>query len=224
MAFRYDLMSSDWKRRMNRMSRAVKRSSTRTGGPQAAIAASGCSGLRVLHQPAAEADPDRYDGVARFFHWTFAVWIIYASVAGYSITRLANGPVHEFLSQLNMSIGTVLIVLFPFRVGWKLVRNEPRALRDVSATQQLLARIVHAVMYAVIFAVLASGFLMVPNGYSFFGLVEIHTPFEKGPLTDELFAVHRATCALLAGLVVLHVAAVIKHQLVARNDVLRRML
>jgi len=137
---------------------------------------------------------------------------------------MADGPVREFLSQLNMSIGTVLMLLFPLRVGWKLVRTEPRALPDVSATQQSLAHIVHGVIYVMIFAVLASGFLMVPNGYSFFGLVEIHTPFEKGPLTDELFAVHRATCALLAGLVMLHVAAVIKHQLFARNDVLRRML
>jgi cytochrome b561 len=36
--------------------------------------------------------------------------------------------------------------------------------------------------------------------------------------------VHRASCALLAGLVALHVLAVIKHQLIARNGVLRRML
>jgi superoxide oxidase len=200
-------MSSDWNWRMNGMTRAAERSSAHAGESQTAIAQHG-----------------RYDGVARFFHWTFAVWIIYASIAGYSIARMADGPVREFLSQLNMSIGTVLILLFPLRVGWKLVRTEPRALPDVSATQQSLARIVHGVIYVMIFAVLASGFLMVPNGYSFFGLVEIHTPFEKGPLTDELFAVHRATCAGLAGLVVLHVAAVIKHQLIARNDVLRRML
>jgi cytochrome b561 len=87
-----------------------------------------------------------------------------------------------------------------------------------------VARIVHAVIYVMIFAVLTSGFLMVPNGYSLFGLVEIHTPFQKDQLTDELFAVHRTSCALLAGLVLLHVLAVIKHQLIARNGVLRRML
>jgi superoxide oxidase len=200
-------MSSDGKQRMNGMSRAAGRPSAHRGESPTAIAQQG-----------------RYDGVARFFHWTFAVWIIYVSIAGYALTQLANGPAREFLSQLNMSIGTVLIVLFPLRVIWKLVRIQPRALPNVSAMQQTLAHIVHAVIYVVIFAVLASGFLMVPNGYSFFGLVQIHTPFGKGALTDELFAVHRATCALLAGLVMLHVAAVIKHQLIARNDVLRRML
>ncbi len=100
----------------------------------------------------------------------------------------------------------------------------PRALPGVSAGQYLLARGIHSVIYVTIFAVLASGFLMVPNGYSFFGLVEIHTPFPKGPLTDTFFAVHRVGCALLAALVTLHVLAVVKHQLIARNDVLRRMV
>jgi superoxide oxidase len=179
--------------------------------------------MRVNRQPEA-AMHGRYDGIARFFHWTFAVCIIYASIAGYSLTRIANGPVHDCLSQLNMSIGTVLIALFPFRVGWKLVRKGPRALPGVSARQQSLAHFVHGVIYVTIFAVLASGFLMVPGGYSFFGLVEIHTLFQKGPLTDELFVMHRAACALLSGLVLLHVLAVIKHQLIARNDVLRRMV
>jgi superoxide oxidase len=65
---------------------------------------------------------------------------------------------------------------------------------------------------------------MVPDGYSFFGLVEIHTPFAKGALTEQLFVFHRMSCALLAALVVLHVLAVIKHQLISRVDVLRRML
>ncbi|MFD1554939.1 cytochrome b [Paraburkholderia silviterrae] len=180
----------------------------------------GLDRLKLASRPAL----DRYDGVARFFHWTFAACIVYASVAGYTLTRIASGPVHHFLSQLNMSIGTVLIVLFPFRAGWKLVRTEPRAMRGVSVRQQSLAHGVHGVLYLTMFAVLTSGFLMVPNGYSFLGLFEIHTPFQRGPLTDELFTVHRASCALLAGLVVLHVLAVIKHQLIARNDVLRRML
>ncbi len=209
---------------MNRMSRAARQSSTHEGEPLTEIGQDGQSGLRGLVQVQAETDRGRYDSVARFFHWTFAAWIIYASITGYSLTRMADGPVHDSLSQLNMSIGTVLIVLFPLRVGWKLVRIAPPALPDVSVEQQLLARIVHVVIYVTIFAVLASGFLMVPNGYPLFGLVEIHTPFQKGPLTDELFAVHRASCALLVGLVILHVAAVIKHQLISRNDVLRRML
>ncbi len=169
-------------------------------------------------------DLDRYDGLARFLHWIFAAGIIYASIAGYTVARLSSGPERDVLSRLNMSIATVLIVLFPLRVYWKFARIEPRALPGVSQAQRTLANGVHALMYVTIFVVLASGFLMVPNGYSFFGLVEIHTPFVNGPLTEEFFVIHRAACALLAGLVMLHVLAVVKHQLISRIDVLRRML
>jgi superoxide oxidase len=209
---------------VNRMLQAAIRSSTRAGEPRATAVHTGRSGEYKFRRPTRKRDLDRYDGLARLFHWIFAAGIIYASVMGYTIAHIAGGPVHDFLSRLNMSIATVLIVLFPLRVGWKQIRIEPRALPGVSARQHVVARGIHTVIYVAIFAVLASGFLMVPNGYSFFGLVEIHTPFAKGPLTDEFFAMHRASCALLAGLVALHVLAVVKHQWIARNNVLRRMI
>jgi superoxide oxidase len=170
------------------------------------------------------AHPARYDAIARFFHWVFAAGILYTSIAGYALAQLPDGAGRDLLSRLNMSIATVLIALFPLRLGWTFVRTEPRALPGVPRLQRLLAHGVHATIYAVLFVVLASGFLMVPKGYAFFGLFEIPTPFAKGPLTDTLFVVHRIACVMLVTLVAVHVLAVVKHQLIARNDVLRRML
>jgi cytochrome b561 len=223
-AFRYGLTSLDLNLSVNPMPRAATHGHHRAGKAPTAAAQSGLLDGRNEHQLKSERDVNRYDGVARFFHWVFAGGIIYASIAGYTLAHIGGGPAHDFLSRLNMSIATVMIVLFPLRVGWKLVRVEPRALAGVPAWQRSLANGAHSLLYMTIFAVLISGFLMVPNGYSFFGLIEIHTPFPKGALTDKLFAVHRASCAVLAGLVVLHVLAVVKHQLIERNDVLRRML
>ncbi len=167
---------------------------------------------------------NRYDGLARLLHWIFAAAILYATVAGYTLAQLADGPLRELLSGLNMSIATVLIVLFPLRVWWACVRVAPRELPGVSLTQRAIAHGVHRLLYLTTFTVLVSGYLMVPRGYSFFGLIEIPTPFEQGTVTAELFAFHRASCAVLAGLVVLHMLAVIKHQWIVRNNVLARML
>lgn len=192
--------------------------------PRSAAEQSGRLNGNDTYRPNSERSGHRHDGLTRFFHWIFTAAIIYTSVAGYALTHIAGGAMHDILSRLNMSIATLLIVLFPLRVVWKFVRIEPRALPGMPGWQRTLATGIHNLIYVTIFVVLASGFLMVPNGYSFFGLIEIHTPFPKGALTEELFTVHRASCALLAGLVVLHVLAVIKHQLIARNDVLRRML
>jgi superoxide oxidase len=166
----------------------------------------------------------RYDALTRVLHWIFAAAILYATVAGYALAQLPDGPLRECLSRLNMSIATVLIVLFPLRVWWASVRVSPRPLAGVSPMQRSIAHGVHRLLYLTIFAVLASGYLMVPKGYEFFGLVEIPTPFAQGALTERLFVFHRASCAVLAGLVVLHVLAVVKHQWIARNGVLRRMV
>jgi superoxide oxidase len=173
---------------------------------------------------AVERDVDRYDGLSRVLHWIFAAAIVYATVAGYALAQLPDGALREFLSRLNMSIATVLIVLFPLRVWWARVRVSPRELASVSPMQRAIAHGVHRLIYLTIFAVLASGYLMVPNGYEFFGMVEIPTPFSQGALTERLFVFHRASCAVLAGLVVLHVLAVVKHQWIARNGVLKRMV
>jgi cytochrome b561 len=214
----------DVKVSVNRMPQAARYGRNGTGNAQAAITQIAGLDERNPHQWKAAHDLDRYDGVARLLHWIFAAGIIYASIAGYTLARLSSGPERDFLSRLNMSIATVLMVLFPLRVFWKFVRVEPRELPGVSSVQRALAHRVHILIYLTIFTVLASGFLMVPNGYSFFGLVEIHTPFGKGALTHKLFAIHQASCALLAGLAVLHVLAVVKHQLITGIDVLRRML
>jgi superoxide oxidase len=181
-------------------------------------------GVGVKARARAVRTNDRYDLVTRVFHWVFATSIIYVSIAGYALGRIASRPAHDFVSRLNMSIATVLILLFPARVFWKFKRIEPRPLSGVTTVQRRAAHAVHNLMYAVILVVLLSGYLMVPQHYSMFGLFEIPTPFARGPLTDALFMIHRTSCAVLGGLVILHVLAVIKHQLVGRHDVLRRML
>nr|WP_252978537.1 cytochrome b/b6 domain-containing protein [Serratia plymuthica] len=38
------------------------------------------------------------------------------------------------------------------------------------------------------------------------------------------FVIHRCSCVALAGMIVLHVAAVIKHHYFEKNAILRRML
>ncbi|WLE62070.1 cytochrome b/b6 domain-containing protein [Burkholderia plantarii] len=169
-------------------------------------------------------ESDRYDSVTRFFHWVFGIGIIYASIEGYTATLLGNGPVHDFLSHLNMSVASVLIVLFPMRLLWKFMRTDPRKPSGLPAWQFALAHRVHDLLYVVIFVVLSSGFLMVPDHYVLFGVVRIDTPFAEGEVTRRLFTIHRISCAVLAGLALLHILAVVKHQLIARCDVLRRML
>ena len=170
----------------------------------------------------------RHDPLTRALHWIFAVGILYATIVGYGLHFIAPGPVHTMLSQLNMSLASVLIVLFPLRLWWRMVRRQPAPPAGLTPAQIRPARMVQNALYAVIAEVLISGYLMVPKSYSLFGLMAVPTPFDGGPPTHQalrlFFWAHRAGCATLAGLIVLHVAGVILHTLIRPIGLLRRMV
>jgi len=165
----------------------------------------------------------RYDLLARLLHWVFAIGIIYASIVGYSLGFIGDHQLHDALAHLNMSLATILLVLLPVRLLWRFRRIEPPQLA-MDARQQKIAQLVHALLYFTMAWVLVSGFLMVAHSYSFFGLFDIPTVFEAGGATHVFFQLHRVGCALLAGLVGLHLLGVIKHLVIHRTNILRRML
>lgn len=179
----------------------------------------------LIHAMADKADcpGERYDGLTRLLHWIFAISIIYASVAGYSLRWIDDRPLHDFLSRLNVSLATLLIPLFPLRAMWKFVRTDPPP--PAVATRDLrLARGVQNLLYVAIFATLASGFLMMPHGYMLFGRIAVPTPFEKGEVTAEFGWMHSVCTAVLSGLILVHIMGVLKHTLIKSVNILRRML
>lgn len=161
--------------------------------------------------PTHPASPARYDLLARSLHWIFAIGILYATAVGYALHIIPEGEVHDFLSRLNMSLATVLIVLFPLRLLWRMMRREPAPPPGLAAAQVSLARRTQHLIYLTILGVLVSGYLMVPDHYRLFGLLTIPTPFAKGAITEAWFIAHRVSCGLLTALVALHLAGVVVH-------------
>ena len=170
----------------------------------------------------------RHDPLTRTLHWVFAIGIIYATIIGYALHFIAEGQLHTALSHLNMSLASVLIVLFPIRVWWRLVRRDPPPPSGLTPAQLRPARLIQAAIYATIGEVLISGYLMVPKSYMLFGAITVPTPFDGNPATQKVlhlfYWAHRAGCATLAGLVVLHVAGVIMHTVIRPIGLLRRMV
>jgi superoxide oxidase len=166
----------------------------------------------------------RYDALSRALHWIFAVVILYTMVAGMSLHVITQPALWKFVSTLNMSLATCLIVLFPVRFLWSFFRTDPVEIDTIPPLQRAIAHVVHALIYALVAFVLVSGFIMVPDGYWLFGLLYIATPFSAGPITEHWFVLHRAACYALMGLVALHVGAALKHHFISRNGVLNRML
>lgn len=165
-----------------------------------------------------------FDRLSKVLHWVFAVGILYAMGVGYGLHLMQAGQTHDFFSHLNMSLATVLIVLFPIRLIWRLIRRQPAPPKGLAPQDLRRAVIVQSLIYALILIVLASGFLMVPHGYTLFGIAHVPTPFAKGAVTDAFFIIHRISCATLTALIGLHLAGVLLHTLVRPIGLIRRMI
>ncbi|MGL5345596.1 MAG: cytochrome b [Plesiomonas sp.] len=168
-----------------------------------------------------------YDRLSRVLHWIMAAIIIYATFAGYAMHLVVDSKPHvfSFLSTLNISLATVGTVLFFVRWIWRFFRVSPGLKIDNIPKNQInIAKMAHSVIYFAMFMVFFSGFLMIKESYLFFWMIEVPNPISSVPINDFFFTVHRIACIFLALMVLLHVAAVVKHHLVLRNNVLLRML
>jgi cytochrome b561 len=165
-----------------------------------------------------------YDDFTKALHWFFAISIIYITLSGYALHIITNHALHRFISTVNVSLATVLCLFFPIRVIWAFFRKALPPVKGTSSQQHAIAVFAHSLIYMLIFAVLATGYLMIPDSYSFFWLLTIPTPFHAGEATEFFFLIHRISCIALAGLVVMHVAAVVQHYVVHHINILKRML
>ncbi|MGC3024506.1 cytochrome b [Burkholderia sp. DN3021] len=182
------------------------------------------SSVSQVHTWRRSPNVDRYDRLSRSLHWVFAAIILYTMVAGISLHFITHPKIWGFVSTLNMSLATCLIVLFPLRYLWSFFRRTPPEIRSIPDKQRAIAHLVHSLIYALIAVVLVSGYMMVPEGYWLFWTVFVKTPFSAGPVTEHWFALHKVACYALAALVAAHAGAALKHHFVSKNDVLKRML
>lgn len=169
------------------------------------------------HQP-------RYDLFSRILHWILAIGIIYATIVGYGLHFISDPQVFRFFSDLNMSLATVMAVLMTVRFVWRFFRPSVPYGSQISGHKKGLVILLHEMFYLIIFAVLISGFLMLEHGYVMFGLIQIPQPLNNPEVNRFFFSVHRYSCIALGIMLLMHISAVIKHQLMDKNPILSRMV
>jgi cytochrome b561 len=181
----------------------------------------------------------RYTAVAIALHWLTALAVVVLLVAGLWMTDAIKQPETRNFAykvyQWHKALGLTVLVLTFARVGWRLMNPPPPLPAGMKPYERIAATFTHAAFYALLLAIPLAGWAMVsasPLGLPtmVFGLFEWpHIPMladlaDKKP-TEALFkAAHKYMGFGLMALLVLHVAAALKHHLVDRDDVLARML
>ena len=174
----------------------------------------------------------RYSGVAILLHWLLALAIIgnfsvglYMADLPFSVTRIKLINWHKWA-------GISILALSALRLLWRLSHRPPplapRVLDAMPRWQQGAHHGTHLAMYILFFAVPLFGWAYssaVGLQIVWFGVLPLPDllPVDKDLGNFVLKPMHKASAYMLGALVLLHVAAALKHQFVDRDGLLLRM-
>lgn len=170
----------------------------------------------------------RYTLTAMGLHWFTAVLIFGIFPLGIYMHDLPLSPAKLQLYSYHKWIGVTIFLLVLVRLLWRATHTPPELPDTIPRWQQLASQAVHAGLYGLMLAAPVSGWLMSSaKGIKtvWFGVVPLPDLVAKDKALGEwLGEVHEFLVFALALLLVLHIAAALKHHFLDRDDVLRRML
>lgn len=169
----------------------------------------------------------RYTSTAITFHWLIAIAIVANFALGVTMSDMPRSPQKLQFVSWHKWAGITLLGLVALRLLWRAFAERPPLLPS-PVWQRRAAKLIHFLLYVLMFAVPISGWLMSSAGgfpVVYLGLFPLPDLVVKDrQLFDALKDVHEILNYTLLGLVILHVLAVLKHQFVERDATLARMV
>ncbi|NMG73520.1 cytochrome b [Aromatoleum diolicum] len=172
--------------------------------------------------------PDRYATRAVLVHWLTALLVLSALPLGFYMSGLPLSPTKLQLISYHKWLGVTVLLLFLPRLLFRLTRPVPSPVESAPLWQRKVATITHGLLYALMFAVPLSGWLMSSaKGFPvvYLGVLPLPDLVGKDQALGDFFkAAHEALTFGLLTLVGLHVAAALKHHVIDRDETLVRMV
>ena len=130
-----------------------------------------------------------------------------------------------FYFGLHKSLGVTVFALILFRLFWRLTHAAPAFPATMKEWEKKLAEWTHKALYLLILAVPLTGVVMAV--FSKYGLLWFGVRLSQGLDNEGLRQVfkeaHEVAGVILLALIGLHVVAAIKHQVVDKDDLLKRI-
>lgn len=171
----------------------------------------------------------RYNLVAKSLHWLMALMIIGQLAGGVIMLRMDPSQLKFTLFQYHKSFGFLLLVLAILRLGWRLLHWPPALPNDMQPWEKVISNSTHWFFYGFMLLMPMIGWAMISSSdigvkTQFFGLFTMpHLPVPNA-WNEILTSTHKYYAYATIGLLLLHVAAALKHHFINKDNVLRRML
>lgn len=169
-----------------------------------------------------------YTGIAKIFHWLLALMIIISFSVGLYMVDQPFSPQRLKLYNWHKWAGVTILALSALRLLWRLYQPAPALPATMLAWQKMVSNWVHIFLYILFFAVPLTGWVYSSAaGFPivWFGVLPLPDMVSKNrELAEFLKPFHWIAAYSLAGMVLIHIAAALKHHFIERDDVLKRML
>jgi len=174
------------------------------------------------------AKATRYTSTAKILHWLIVALLLAQFIFAWTMPHIGRDTPVTTLISLHFTFGIIILAVAVIRLAWRATHAEPAPLDGVPPWQVQSARVLHWLLYALLFVVPILGWInaswrgmpIVMFGLELPKLVGTRVPGWRwtGDVHD-LMANY-----LLLTLVGLHVLAGLYHYFIRRDGVLQRML
>jgi cytochrome b561 len=172
---------------------------------------------------------DTYGLVAVILHWLVALVVIGLFGLGLWMVELTYyDDWYRRAPAIHKGVGVLLFLTVTLRLGWRGLGPRPAPLATHLLWERRIASVTHALLYALLFAVMLSGYLIsTADGrpIDVFGLFSVPALITDLPdQADIAGEVHLILAISLVSLAAVHALAALKHHLIDRDPTLLRML
>lgn len=170
----------------------------------------------------------KYGLLSIALHWLVALAVFCLFGLGLWMTDLSYYDTwYHRAPSLHKSIGVIVLLLMLLRVVWRFISPPPAAIATHTQAVKTLSKLGHLALYAGIFIVLISGYLISTaegRGIEVFGLFEIPAIFAgSATQADVAGVVHLYVAWALVLAAVGHGLAAVKHHFIDKDATLKRM-
>lgn len=172
--------------------------------------------------------PDEFGLISKILHWLIAVMVICQIPIGWYTSGLDEETVLYWrMLDVHIVSGLTIFTLAVVKWPWMMLSPRPAFLPDMTVRERAAARIVHGFFNIALVIIPVIGFLYVASNGEPINLYDVVEIPDVGKFTknvrNALYDAHMILAYSCAALIVLHIAAALKHHFIDRNDMLRRM-
>ncbi|MFZ6657278.1 cytochrome b [Undibacterium sp. TJN19] len=169
----------------------------------------------------------RYSNTSIVLHWLIAILIVAAFALGTIMTDMKFSPTKLQYYSYHKWLGVTVFGFVAIRLLSRLFSKAPPYPANMGLWQTRIANATHLFLYVLMFGVPLSGyFYTLAAGYPvvYFGQFEL--PVLMGPnpdIKESLKDLHEILTKVMLVMVLLHIAAALKHHFIDKDGLLLRM-